>query len=185
MSEQEKDENNLESIGEPPPPTGDVVNLYQHRIIVVPGRLRRSGPNGEGNSIIVNIPYNGNPNGRKMYEKSRGIGESEVQRYGVLNRYKRLDRVFGILSAVLGDSSKHERPTIFSIDKYEVTPRIKDFITGKLLQGRGRRRHCKRCDREVTASHIDPGTDSCAYGSPEWNKCRPMGPAIGDENNRN
>ena len=186
MSEQEKDENNLGSVGEPPPsppPTGKVVNLDQYINHIKPGRLTSFLPHEEGNNI-VNFPYNSNPAGKRLYEKSQGIGEAIVQMYGVLNKYLRDSRNFGILSPLLGDLRRFMRPTIFSTDKYEVTPRIRDpFVKGryKIIQGKGRRRHCNRCDREVTASHIDNDTGSCAYGGPEWNNCRPMGPAIGDE----
>lgn len=191
MSEQEKDENNLGSVGEPPPsppPTGKVVDLHQYINVIEFGELMDFSPHEPDGSHIANIPYNSNPAGEVLYEKSQGIGEAIVQMYGVLNKYLRDSRNFGILSPLLGNDRRFMRPTIFSTDKYEVTPRIKDpFMKGgryKIIQGKGRRRHCKSCNREVTASHIDNNTGSCAYGGPEWNNCRPMGPAIGDENNR-
>jgi len=183
MSEQEKDENDLGSVGEPPPappPKGNVVVLYQRVNNVDFGQLTDFGPHDQYVSDKATFPYD--PSGQNLYEKSQGIGESEVQQYGVFKQYKQ--KIFGIMSPLLGNFREHMRPTIFSIDKYEVTPRIKDpFMKGsyKIIQGKGRRRHCKRCEREVTASHIDPATGSCAYGGPEYNNCIPMGPAIGDE----
>ena len=187
MSEQEKDENNLGSVGEPPPsppPTGNVVYLHQYINPIEFGELMDFSCDDPDDSDIANLPYNSNLAGEDLYEKSQGPGQDKVQMYGVLNKYLRDSRNFGILSPLLGDLRRFMRPTIFSTDKYEVTPRIKDtFMKGRygIIQGKGRRRHCKSCDREVTASHIDNNTGSCAYGSPEWNNCRPMGPAIGDE----
>ena len=191
MSEQEENENSLESVGEPPPsppPTGNVVELHQYINHIKPGRLTSFRPHEPDGSHIANLPYNSNRTGERLYEKSQGIGEALVQMYGVLKKYSRDSRNFGILSSLLGVDRRFMRPTIFSTDKNEVAPRIRDpFMKGrryKIIQGKGRRRHCKSCDRQVTASHIDDNTGSCAYGGPEWNNCRQMGPAIGDENNR-
>jgi len=190
MSEQEKDENDLGSVGEPPPappPNGNVVVLHQYTNNVNYGQLMDFSPHDPYFSDKATFPYDSDPNsearGQILREKSQGTGESEVQQYGVFKQYKQ--KIFGIMSPLLGNSREHMRPTIFSIDKYEITPRVTDPFMKKrflkIMQGKGRRVHCVKCNREVTASHIDPHTRSCAFGGPEWNNCRPMGPAIGDE----
>jgi len=180
MSDQENEPIEDYEVGEPPLPgsqdefdTGR--DFSSDRVDYVP-MLADYGP-----ARTVNFPYSSDPASpftEGYHPKAQGPQDTEVQKYGVLGKYKAQDEGFGWSNRVLGTENDLVRETIYGVEPTERTPQIVDpDAKGRqiVLQGVGRQVHCTYCDRDVNASQYDPTTERCAYGTKAYEDCRPAG----------